>query len=776
MHRILLISTLFFTNALWAQRPGGVPDSLNTWLKANEGVTINATNQVTLWTEYSTAGILGNFSTQGAAINKPSHVAPILNPNGINFNPYVVFNQGTGANSISSGNAVAGTALLNATAGNTIFQVFNLKQSVGTGVWLKWQWASNPYSGPRLGNEVNNPGNLGRVRFDFRSPNLVTPENVLNRHSIVTQGNTTTTKFIRLDGRESISAPITGTFSPGTTTGRLTVGAEPYGDDYPTQIDHAELIIYKRELTPAEINKVESYLAVKYGFTLDQTVAGNNYTASNNTIVWNAGTNNLYNNNITGIARDDASALYQKQSKSINAGTFVTILKGNYAAGIFPQTNNLNTKTFSSGLNYIIFGDNTGPLVLNVCASGGRAVRMARVWKIVTTGSDGNATIAATKANLPAGANTLIVSTDPTFNTNCVFIPMDDNGVELYANHSFSGEQFFTFGSAEMNLNAVADTICFGGLGNISLNPTGGLDPISFSWNSTPPQNTMNLTGVPAGTYRVTVNHGGNLCSFSENLTIQGAQSAIGIGFLQTTGALCNAAQGSFTVLPTGGTPPFSYSIDGVNYQSSNTFNGIRPGTYQLRIRDRNNCSKDTAVVIASIAKELEASVETRDAFCDAGGGMGYAKLRIENGNPPFSFVWDNNIGPYSNRHENLSKGIYNVNFTDVNGCAGNTSFEIKEIPCCSYFIPSAFSPNGDGLNDVFIGVASAPLPYFHITIFNRYGQSVFVSGNYDKGWDGTDARSGAAVDAGVYYYYLKYRCPLKNETIDLKGEVTLVR
>src|SRR5690606_17079728 len=121
--------------------------------------------------EFSSATITGDFSCQGTTINKPTHTPPTVNPNGINFNPYLVFNQGTGTNSLSATNATAGLDLFSAEEA-TVFQIFNLKQSTNTGVWLKWQWSSNPYSGPRYGNEVNNPGSLGRVRYDFRNPNL----------------------------------------------------------------------------------------------------------------------------------------------------------------------------------------------------------------------------------------------------------------------------------------------------------------------------------------------------------------------------------------------------------------------------------------------------------------------------------------------------------------------------------------------------------------------------------------------------------------------------
>ncbi len=78
-----------------------------------------------------------------------------------------------------------------------------------------------------------------------------------------------------------------------------------------------EIIIYPSELTGVNRNKVESYLAIKYGSTLDQTIA-QNYTLSNNSIAWNSSIAGVFKKDITGIARDDTSSLDQSKSQSIN--------------------------------------------------------------------------------------------------------------------------------------------------------------------------------------------------------------------------------------------------------------------------------------------------------------------------------------------------------------------------------------------------------------------------------------------------------------------------
>ncbi len=76
-----------------------------------------------------------------------------------------------------------------------------------------------------------------------------------------------------------------------------------------------EAIVYSGALTAPNINKISSYLALKYGVRLDQTIA-TNYVLSGGAIAWNAVAAGTYSGNIAGIARDDGFALSQKKSQS----------------------------------------------------------------------------------------------------------------------------------------------------------------------------------------------------------------------------------------------------------------------------------------------------------------------------------------------------------------------------------------------------------------------------------------------------------------------------
>ena len=104
--------------------------------------------------------------------------------------------------------------------------------------------------------------------------------------------------------------------------------------------------------------------------------------------------------------------------------------------------------------------------------------------------------------------------------------------------------------------------------------------------------------------------------------------------------------------------------------------------------------------------------------------------------------------------------------------CHAMDSMYINPDHCCDVELPSAFSPNGDGRNDIFrpITIGHHKLKIFRIV--NRYGQTVYESNVESKGWDGKF--DGVPQNIGTYFYYLNYDC--NGKAIEKKGDVTLIR
>ena len=136
----------------------------------------------------------------------------------------------------------------------------------------------------------------------------------------------------------------------------------------------------------------------------------------------------------------------------------------------------------------------------------------------------------------------------------------------------------------------------------------------------------------------------------------------------------------------------------------------------------------------------------------------------------PTGYFLQNNIPTVYGRID--APGYVTLTIHDQFGCTATDSILLNPQSCCQVSLPSAFSPNGDGLNDIFrpVNIANNPIEYF--MVMNRWGQCVFQTVNGKSGWDGTFG--GQPQDIGVYYYALRYDC--NGRTVDLKGEVTLIR
>ena len=107
-----------------------------------------------------------------------------------------------------------------------------------------------------------------------------------------------------------------------------------------------------------------------------------------------------------------------------------------------------------------------------------------------------------------------------------------------------------------------------------------------------------------------------------------------------------------------------------------------------------------------------------------------------------------------------------------THGCISIDSAEVNPKSCCQFAVPSAFTPNGDGRNDLFRPIGGR-FKIQQFSVFNRWGEEVYIYRTSTlKGWDGT--YKGYPQELGVYYWVVLYECE-GVEHIE-KGDVTLIR
>ncbi len=176
---------------------------------------------------------------------------------------------------------------------------------------------------------------------------------------------------------------------------------------------------------------------------------------------------------------------------------------------------------------------------------------------------------------------------------------------------------------------------------------------------------------------------------------------------------------------------------------TGNTFTAASPGIYHASIANACGFAMDSAVV------QLAAFHPPADmAICP--GGVAFITFE----GIADEVLWEN--GSHDLEIQ-LPEGTYAYQLTDSAGCLRSDTIEVFVDPAADdlVFVPNAFSPNGDGINDLF-SMAGAEREEYRLQIFDRWGELIHQSEDPSASWDGTV--NGEVVPVGVYVYLLNYR------------------
>ncbi len=134
-----------------------------------------------------------------------------------------------------------------------------------------------------------------------------------------------------------------------------------------------------------------------------------------------------------------------------------------------------------------------------------------------------------------------------------------------------------------------------------------------------------------------------------------------------------------------------------------------------------------------------------------------------------YNYLWED--GSTSAARMIHQPGTYQV--TGFNECGSFTDEIIIRQGSCLLMVPNAFTPNGDGKNDIFKVSRTEQLASFSMQIFNRWGQQIFESRDQSQGWNGY--LNGKICDIGSYPYLIQYR-KTNEPPVTLKGIVLLIK
>lgn len=333
-----------------------------------------------------------------------------------------------------------------------------------------------------------------------------------------------------------------------------------------------------------------------------------------------------------------------------------------------------------------------------------------------------------------------------------------------------------TFNTTLSNYNSY-EVSCYGmSDGEIYASPVTGQAPFTYNLAGPEGYSSVNGTGefnsLRAGVYTLTVTDA-NLCTSTEVITMREPgrlEARLVLSQSLTGGFNLNCAgdsTGMITVNP-------QNSVNNVSYLWSDGFmgrlrTGLKAGEYRVVITDDNNCQAESIIVLTE-PDSIRLTLEVDPPFCpDMPDGSVTAIVTGGIPGTQYSYLWSDNSA--SERLSNIPGGYYSVVVTDLNGCVVRDSVTvIPENESC-LIVPNIISPNGDLINDYWnIGMREL-YPEMVVTIFNRWGETVWRSERgYPSPWDGKSNGSLLPIDS--YHYIID----LKNGTSPVIGNITIVK
>ncbi|NND34196.1 MAG: T9SS type B sorting domain-containing protein [Saprospiraceae bacterium] len=323
------------------------------------------------------------------------------------------------------------------------------------------------------------------------------------------------------------------------------------------------------------------------------------------------------------------------------------------------------------------------------------------------------------------------------------------------------------------------DISCFGEVdGALTPNVFGGAGNYEYSWS--------NMTGdsiardLNSGQYQLSVTDANGCLATAAGFISE--PPILNVVIDSTRDVVCfGEPSGAIYFTGNGGNPPFTYSIDGVNFSDSLFFENLTGGSYSLTIRDERGC---TQIVPTEIFQPAQLVV---NAGQDTAIDLGFSATLLATHQPlgkPVNYQWTPGeslscvdcptpiAGP-------LQSTTYTVTIVDDNNCTAVDQVEVLVFLNRPVFIPNTFTPNNDGFNDrltVYGGAAARGVR--KIQIFDRWGEMVYEGRNLTLndetvGWDGT--HQGSLMNPGVFVYVAEIEF-IDNSVLAFEGDITLLR
>ena len=295
------------------------------------------------------------------------------------------------------------------------------------------------------------------------------------------------------------------------------------------------------------------------------------------------------------------------------------------------------------------------------------------------------------------------------------------------------------------------------------------------------PELTLELPGI----YTFEAINPVNGCSAGDSVLVTMNQNMpVSIDFEVSPETCAGRSDGQLRILDVrGGTPPFVYRLSGSTIFTANQqFKGLPPGNYRVTLQDAQGCElTERFDIFPGIAATLSLG---NDLTIKLGDRVQISGLTNIEAGALAMVEWTKpdtlkSVGSLIVNVTPISTTVYAATVRDTNGCTASDSLTIFVEKTQRVYFPNAFSPNGDGTNDIFMVFGGQEVTKIKtLRLFNRWGILMYEHFDFPPndpafGWSGE--HRGIMQNPAVYVYYAEVEF-LDGSTGEFKGEVTLMR
>jgi len=306
----------------------------------------------------------------------------------------------------------------------------------------------------------------------------------------------------------------------------------------------------------------------------------------------------------------------------------------------------------------------------------------------------------------------------------------------------------------------------------------GGIQPYTYGWSNG--ETTDAISNLAAGSYSIEIEDGNGCRDTMSVWLIEPDPIMLNTEFVDPS---CEGLEtGAVRVESiSGGTLPYSFTLNGDSFNPLDSNQGLGSGTYELALFDANGCSVTNngdliAPEIPFVFVGSDKEVELGDEVLLTGqtGNSNIQSIRWSDVNQ--SLRCDTCLSTFVRP---LNDTEYVLSVTSPDGCTTTATLFVRVIKDRNVYAPTAFSPNGDGVNDIFFLFSDRSVSVIRsFTVFNRWGDLIYQAENIntnipESGWGGSF--KGRQLDSGVFVWTAEV------EFIDgvisvLSGDVSLIK